>query len=142
MPELSVILGQSGTGESTGEFIAVVIYIAVVVLMVAGMWKTFEKANQPGWGAIIPIYNVILLLKVAGKPIWWLVLMIIPLANVIVGILVPIAVARNFGKGVGFGLGLLFLPFIFYPILGFGDAEYGPEGIPVVGVSDQFPAGS
>ncbi|HOW19892.1 MAG TPA: DUF5684 domain-containing protein [Phycisphaerae bacterium] len=116
-----------------------IVYLAVVVLTVAGMWKTFEKANQPGWGVLIPIYNLVLMLKVAGKPFWWIVLMIIPLVNIIVGILVPIAIAKNFGKGTGFGLGLIFLPFIFYPILGFGDAEYCPTGIPEAAMIAQSP---
>lgn len=103
------------------------VYLAVLVVVVAGLWKTFDKANQPGWGCLIPIYNVVLLLKIAGKPLWWLILMLIPLISLIPAVMIPIAVAKNFRKGVGFGLGLLFLPFIFYPILGFGSAEYDPE---------------
>ena len=95
--------------------------------MIAGAWKTFEKANQPGWACIIPIYSVIVLLKVAGKPLWWLIVLIIPFIGIIPAILIPFAIARNFGKGVGFGAGLMFLPFIFYPVLGFGSAEYDPD---------------
>lgn len=64
------------------------------------------------------------MLKIAGKPIWWIVLMFIPLANFIVAVLVGIAIAEKFGKGAGFGLGLTFLGIIFFPILAFGDAEY------------------
>ena len=110
--------------EDIGSFVFLVVWLALVIVIIAGMWKTFEKAGEPGWACIIPIYNVIVLLRVAGKPLWWILLMLVPLANLIVAILVSIAVAENFGKSAGFGIGLAFLGFIFYPILGFGDARY------------------
>ncbi|HZP60998.1 MAG TPA: DUF5684 domain-containing protein [Opitutaceae bacterium] len=100
--------------------------IAVIVLIVAGIWKVFVKAGQPGWAVIIPIYNLYVLLKVAGRPGWWLVLFLIPLVSLIIAIIVSIDVAKAFGKEAGFGIGLAFLGFIFYPILGFGSATYGP----------------
>ena len=78
----------------------------------------------PGWGAIIPIYNIYLMCKVAGKPGWWVLLYLIPCVNLIIGLIVSIDFAKNFGKGTGFGLGLAFLGFIFFPILGFSDARY------------------
>ena len=118
------ILAQEEGGGGAGGMIGLVIYLALVVLVIAGFWKTFEKAGKPGWGAIVPIYNLVLLLEIAGKPIWWILLFLIPFVNFIVVILVSIEVAKNFGKGTGFGLGLAFLGFIFYPILGFGDAKY------------------
>ena len=112
------------------SLVALVVELAIILLAIAGLWKTFEKAGQPGWGSIIPIYNIILLLRIAGRPLWWVILFFIPLVNFIIGIIVPIDVARSFGKGVGFDVGLVFLPFIFYPILGFGDARYqGPSAI-------------
>jgi hypothetical protein len=81
------------------------------------------KAGQPGWAAIIRIYNLFILLKIVGRPIWFM----IPLINLGVAILLAIDVAKSFGKSVGFGIGLLLLGFIFYPILAFGDARYlGP----------------
>lgn len=98
--------------------------LAVVVLIIAGFWKTFTKAGHPGWAAIIPIYNAYILLKIAGRPGWWLLLLLIPLVNVVIAVIVALDVAKAFGKGAGFGLGLVFLAFIFYPILGFGDATY------------------
>jgi len=112
--------------NGAGESITNLIWIAIVVLVIAGLWKTFSKAGRPGWGAIIPIYNVVLLLEIAGRPIWWIILFFVPIVNFIVAIFVAIDVAKNFGKGVGFGLGLAFLGFIFYPILGFGSARYQP----------------
>ena len=99
-------------------------YLAVIVFFIAALWKVFTKAGQPGWAAIVPIYNAYILLKIAGKPGWWLLLFLIPLVNLIIAILVAIEVAKAFGKGTGFGLGLAFLGFIFYPILGYGSATY------------------
>jgi hypothetical protein len=101
-------------------------WMAIVVVTLIGMWKVFVKAGQPGWGCIIPIYNIYCLVKIAGKERWWLLLYLIPLVNIIAAILVTLGVARNFGKGGGFAAGLIFLPFIFYLILGFGDATYRP----------------
>ncbi len=100
------------------------IQLAVVVLYIVGLWTVFTKAGQPGWAAIIPIYNVYILLKVAGRPGWWLLLFLIPIVNLVIAILVAIDVAKAFGKGVGYGLGLFFLGFIFYPMLGLGADTY------------------
>ena len=115
--------GGGAAGAAAG-FIFTLIYLAIVVLVIAGMWKVFVKAGKPGWACLIPIYNVIVLLEIAGKPLWWIILLFIPLVNLVVLILVSIAVAEKFGKGAGFGLGLAFLPMIFFPLLGFGDAQY------------------
>lgn len=119
-----------GTLEPIGQppealgLLPIIIGLAFLAVVIAGVWKVFAKAGQPGWACLVPIYNVIVLLKIVGKPLWWLVLMFIPLVNVIVSILVMIELAKKFGKGTGFALGLVFLGFIFFPILGFGDARY------------------
>lgn len=102
--------------------------IVFAVLMIASWWKMFSKAGQPGWAAIIPIVNLYFFCKVAGRPGWWLILMFIPLVNFIIIIILCLDVAKAFGKGAGFGIGLIFLPFIFYPILAFGSAQY--QGAP------------
>lgn len=100
-------------------------YLGFIILLFAFMWwKVFSKAGHPGWASIIPIFNTYVLCKVAGRPGWWVLLMFIPLVNVVILIIVSIDVAKNFGKGAGFGIGLFLLPFIFYPILGFGSAQY------------------
>jgi|ERR1700692_872256 Family of unknown function (DUF5684) len=99
-------------------------YFVVIILLIAAMWKVFSKAGQPGWACIIPIYNLYVLCKIAGRPGWWVLLMLIPFVNFIILIIVAIDIAKAFGKGVGFGIGLILLPFIFYPILGFGSAQY------------------
>jgi len=115
--------GDGGGGAST---IVLLIELALLVAIIAGLWKVFTKAGKPGWASIIPIYNGIVLLEIAGKPLWWIILFFIPCVNIVIAILVAFEVAKNFGKGAGFGLGLAFLPFVFYPILGFGDARYQP----------------
>jgi len=101
--------------------------LAIVVLVIASFWIVFTKAGHPGWASIVPIYNIIVLLKIANKPWWWVFLYLIPLVGLVIGILVSIAVAKNFGKTTVFGLGLLFLPFICYPILAWGDARYAAQ---------------
>ena len=121
---LTVIAQQDGGGASGG--ISTLIFLVLLCGILAGVWKTFAKAGKPGWGSIIPIYNAILLLEIAGRPSWWLILFLVPFVNLFVGIILAIDIAKNFGKGTGFGLGLAFLGFIFYPILGFGDAVYQP----------------
>jgi Family of unknown function (DUF5684) len=101
---------------------------ALILLIVASMWKVFSKAGQPGWVAIIPIYNIYVMCKVAGRPGWWLLLMLIPFVNLIVAIILNVDIAKRFGKGIGFAIGMILLPFIFWPILGFGSAQY--QGAP------------
>ncbi|EDM77307.1 hypothetical protein PPSIR1_26358 [Plesiocystis pacifica SIR-1] len=106
------------------ENIAQVIPLIVMIVALAGLWKVFAKAGEPGWACIVPIYNMIVLLNVAGRPVWWFILMFVPIVNFIVLLVVWIDIAKRFGKGTGFGLGLVFLGPIFIPILGFGDAQY------------------
>jgi hypothetical protein len=98
--------------------------LAIVIFMIAAVWKVFTKAGQPGWTVLIPIYNAYILLKIAGKPGWWLLLMFIPIVNIVFWILALAGLSASFGKGGGFVIGLLLLPFIFYAILGFGSAKY------------------
>jgi hypothetical protein len=120
-------------GGGVAGAIGGLIGLLVGVVMVVAMWKIFTKAGQPGWGCLIPIYNWYLLLKIAGRPGWWLVLMFIPFVNFVIIIIVSLDLAKSFGKGAGFGIGLILLSPIFFPILGFGDAKYvGPAaGAPV-----------
>jgi len=118
-PPVPAGLAAFGMGMTIGSLL-------VAVLMIAAMWKVFEKAGEPGWAAIVPIYNVIILLKIVGKPTWWVILFFIPFVNFIAIILVSIALAARFGKGDGFAAGLIFLPFIFYPLLAWGDTQMSP----------------
>lgn len=118
-------LAQNSSSEG---MMMLVIQLAIVFLMIAGLWKVFAKAGQPGWAAIVPIYNLFILCKIAGKPAWWVLLCLVPFVNIIVFAVLCISVAKAFGKGMGFGLGMWLLGMIFYPILGFGSAQYqGPQ---------------
>ena len=116
--------GAAAAGGAAFGGMLFLLWLALVIVFIAGMWKTYAKAGQPGWGVLIPIFNLYCLVKIAGKPWWWLLLLFIPLVNIIIGIIVMAGVAKNFGKGIGFTLGLIFLAPIFYLILGFGDAQY------------------
>jgi chromate transport protein ChrA len=117
---------DAAMGALAGVFFLV--YMVVVVLMIAAAWKIFTKANQPGWAAIIPIYNLVVLLNIVGRPVWWIILFFVPFVNFIAFIMVSLDLAKSFGKDTLFGLGLAFLSPIFYPILGFGSAQYtGPS---------------
>jgi uncharacterized membrane protein YecN with MAPEG domain len=107
----------------------IVVWLVLVVLMIAGMWKMFEKAGKPGWAAIIPIYNIIVLLEISGKPAWWVILFFIPLVNFVVVIIAYLALAKKFGKGAGYAFGLLLLPPVFLPMLGFGDSRYDANAV-------------
>ena len=107
----------------------IVVILLVVVFMIAAMWKIFEKAGQPGWAAIVPIYNLYVLLKIVGKPGWWIILFLIPIVNYVFIIWTYNMLSKNFGKEEGFTAGLVLLGIVFFPILGFGDARYiGPYG--------------
>ena len=98
------------------------------IFMIIAMWKIFTKAGKPGWASIIPIYNIWVMLEVVGRPGWWLLLMLIPGVNIVIAIILLIDLAKSFGKGGGFAIGLLLLPYVFFPILGFGKAQYvGPS---------------
>ncbi len=98
--------------------------LILLVLSIVGLWKLFTKAGKPGWASIVPIYNTIVMIEMAGKPLWWILLLFIPLVNIVASILIMIGIAKNFGRGTGTVLGLIFLPIIFMLILAFGSAEY------------------
>ncbi|OJV55883.1 MAG: hypothetical protein BGO31_17500 [Bacteroidetes bacterium 43-16] len=112
--------------------IAIIFYLGVIFLMIASMWKIFEKAGEKGWKAIIPIYNLVVLLQIVGKPDWWIVFMLlVPIANIVFMIWTYNMLSKSFGKDEGFTVGLILLGIVFFPVLAFGDAEYqGPYGTP------------
>jgi Family of unknown function (DUF5684) len=113
--------------------VLIILYIAIIVLVIAGFWRVFTKAGESGWKSIIPIWNIIVLLRIIGRPLWWILLLLIPLVNIIISLIISLDLAKSFGKGTGFGIGLWLLGFIFVPILGFGEATYqrgGPGGAP------------
>ena len=118
----------STSGGSSFSPVALIISLAIAAVVIVAMWKVFTKAGRPGWAAIVPIYNELQMLSIVGRPWWWIFLSLIPVVNIVVGIIILNDLAKSFGKGVGMTLLLLFLPVIGYPILGFGDAKYqGPS---------------
>ena len=104
---------------------AILLYVAAVyAILVIPYWVIFTKAGQEGWPALIPIYSTYILLKVIGRPGWWLLLFLIPFVNVVIYIIMMNDLSKSFGHGVGFTLGLLFLSIIFVYILAFGSSTY------------------
>lgn len=124
----NTLLQSGGSGSGVAGMIVLLFYLAVLLVTIGGMWKVFTKAGQPGWAVIIPIYNVYVMLEIAERPWWWLLLFLIPIVSLIPSLIVPADISKHFGKGTLFAIGLIFLPFIFYPILGFSDATYQPSG--------------
>jgi hypothetical protein len=133
-----VFARNAGGGDEAAMAVVSIIPIFVLMLilldlivgmfMIVSIWKVFVKAGQPGWAAIIPIYNTIVFWQISRQPIWALLLLFIPCVGVVGGVMIILGIAKAFGKGVGFALGLAFLPMVFYPILAFGSAEYRPDG--------------
>lgn len=103
--------------------------LIIVGLVLFGLWKVFEKAGEPGWKAIVPLYNTYTAFKIAMGCGWIFLLALIPFVRVIVLIIFGWKLAKSFGRGVGFAVGLFFLPMVFLLILGFDDSKYiGPNG--------------
>jgi uncharacterized membrane protein YhaH (DUF805 family) len=122
--------GNEDAAGAAGGLVVVlcqcIVMLVFLVPLIAGMWKTFEKAGKPGWASIIPIYNAIVLLEISGRPIWWILLFLIPCVGIVFHVIMLIDLSKNFGQGAGFAIGLLLLPMVFYPILGFGSSQYRP----------------
>lgn len=104
--------------------LGLLIFLAIIVLLIAALWKAFQKAGQPGWACIVPIYNMIIMCKMAGKPAWWVLLMFIPIVSIVIAIMLNNEISKRFGFGIGMTLLLTLLPIIGWPIIGFGDAKY------------------
>lgn len=105
-----------------------IFYLAVLIIIIIAGWKIFTKAKKPGWAFIIPIYNIYTMMKIVGRPGWWVILYFIPLVNIVVWIIVSLNLAKSYGRSDAFGIFLLWLfPIIGYLILGFGKSTYkGP----------------
>lgn len=104
--------------------ILAVILILIIILSFLSLYKIFKKANRSGFSAIIPIYNIIVLLELVNRPSWQVVLFFIPILNFVITFRVMNELAASFKKSKGFALGLFFLPVVFLPILAFGNSEY------------------
>jgi hypothetical protein len=114
-------------GGVIGYFFLWLFSMAISAFILVCMWKIFVKAGKPGWAALVPFYNTLVMLEFLGRPWWFLLLMFVPLANVVIEIIIIFDYAKSFGKSTAFGFGLLFLSIIFIPILAFGSSRYvGP----------------
>jgi hypothetical protein len=113
---------QGGTFAAMG--VVVIFYLAYLALMIVSGWKIFSKAGRPGWASIVPIYNIIVFFDIIGRPLWHLLLLLIPFYNIVVLVKLIHRLSVVFGQGVGTTLLLIFLPFIGYPMLAFGSAKY------------------
>jgi hypothetical protein len=118
------------TPDSIGT-VAVAVQLLLVLAQLAGMWKVFEKAGRAGWTALIPIYNLYVMLRIGENSPLWLLALLVPVANLYALYRIHAGVARAFGKGIGFGLGLAFLGVLFFPLVGFGDYRHGRSGVTV-----------
>lgn len=119
--------------DATGGIIAMIMsmmvfIVIIMVFFIICQWRIFTKAGKPGWASIIPIYNTIVMLEIVKKPVWWIILLLIPGVNLIFAIILIHNLSKVFGQGTGFTLGLLFLSFIFYPMLAFGNYKYIGDG--------------
>jgi hypothetical protein len=115
---------SSSGGSTAGTVIGIVIGVAIAIFMIAALWAVFEKAGHKGWMAIIPILNTYVVIRIANRPGWWILLMLIPCVSIVVAIIVYIDLAKEFGKSAAYGVGMILLPFIFIPMLGWGSAQY------------------
>lgn len=121
------------TGGIAVEIVCVLVmvlfWLALVVAMLASMWKVFEKAGRPGWEAIVPVYNgYVLTVEIAKKEVLWFILLFIPFVGIVASFMICIDLAKKFGKDAGYGIGIALLPFIFFPMLAFGSAKYQGGG--------------
>lgn len=115
----------------TAEPVGIGVGLVLAVVQAAGLWMVFSKAGEPGWAAIIPIYNIYVLVTISDNEWWWLLVFLIPLVQLVAFVKIQLDLASEFGQGVGFAAGLILLPIVFYPLLGFGEYQYdaGPPSI-------------
>ena len=120
-------------GDIVGLDIVVVVVVLValpVMQLVVPTWRIYVKAGEPGWASIVPLFSQYTLCSVVGRPVWWLIFLLIPYVNFVFWLIVAMDLARVFSRSKAFGIGLWLLPFVFLPILGYGSAEYtAPSGV-------------
>lgn len=119
-------MNEAGSYAMNGEVNVVVsiVYLVLLIITIVGFWKIFTKAGKPGWAVIVPIYNIIVFLQIVAKPVWWIVLLFIPLVNIVIGIIMYLALLEKFGKPGWHLILIVLFWFVYFPYLGFSDAQY------------------
>jgi hypothetical protein len=131
-----------GLAAGGAALFMMVIWFALLALFIASGWKVFTKAGQPGWGVLVPIYNALLLVRIVGRPDIWVLFCLIPLVSIVIAIILTIDLAKSFGKDTAYAIGLIILPIVFLPMLGFGSARYvGPAAATAAGAASPGAAG-
>lgn len=122
----------AAAGAGAGSIVGGLIGYLLVAFALVGV---FKKADEPVWQAFVPIWNTIVLIKVSGKPIWWIILLLIPIVNIVILVLIYHGLSTSFGHGAGFTAGLFFLSIIFLYILGYDSNPYqgAKDGLPAAG---------
>lgn len=101
-----------------------IVLAVLTLLFIIEYWMILNKANKPGWSILIPFYNVIVILQTAQRPLWWIILLLIPLVNIPFLLIIRYDLSKIFGKSTGFAIGFMILPFLFRPIIAFGKSKY------------------
>jgi hypothetical protein len=115
----------SASQQKSGFPISILLaFLAACILIIAGQWIVFQKAGQAGWKSLIPFYNMYVLMEISGKPGWWMFLLFVPLVGIVIYLFAMLSLAKKFRRSELFGVGLVFLPMIFFPVLAFGGSEY------------------
>ena len=123
MDQVSQMMSQYLNGKTIGAS------LIVCVIMLIAVWKIFTKAGEAGWKCLIPFYNTYTQVKIVDGNGWKFLLLLIPVVHFVYSIMLTVRMAKSFGKGGGFAVGLIFLAPIFFLILAFGSAQYiGPRG--------------
>ena len=108
--------------------IPLVIPLLLGLFLLVASWRVYVKAGLPGWGVLVPVYNLYLWCTIAGKPGWWLLLLFVPFVNLAVILLLSLGVAKAFNKSESFGVLLALLAPVAVPILAFTEVVYTPPG--------------
>jgi hypothetical protein len=111
--------------ESIVNIFLYLLGVMLVAFVFYILWKFYAKTGRPGWGAFVPIYSSYLMVKIAGRPGWWTLLMFVPIVNIVIAIIISLDIAAAFGRSALFGVfGLMLFSIVGYGILALGDDTY------------------
>jgi hypothetical protein len=115
------LLQQPDVDALMGTFLLVflVVFVAIYAFVAFCFQKIAEKTGtENGWWAWIPILNVVLMLNIAGRPIWWIILFFIPLVSIVIAIVVLVDILKALNKSPWLVIGLL-IPGVNFIVLGY-----------------------